>query len=177
MGETVIKTDASGKKRICGDGGKLFYSDGRASLAARVWCFMQFRHMSDADYEAGTALEWSCQYRGDGYFDLHRATVVLDPPSRGKKSYAAMQQEIDAAIVKALPRKLFEEKFVVLTRRDKERMAREQHFKEMRERRAVEAARKAKEAEEAAAAADTTDGASAPTEDPPERGAASSEST
>ena len=56
------------------------------------------------------------------------------------KSYAAMQKEIDEAIVKALPRKLFEEKFVVLTRRDKERMAREQHFKEMREKRAKERA-------------------------------------
>ena len=82
----------------------------------------------------------SCTYRGDNYFDIKKAKVVLDPPSRGKKSYAAMQKEIDEAIVKALPRKLFEEKFVVLTRRDKERMAREQHFKEMREKRAKERA-------------------------------------
>lgn len=128
------------KKRIVGEGDHLFYSDGRASLAARVWCFMQFRHMSDEDYEAGTALEWSCTYRDDNYFDIKKAKVVLDPPSRGKKSYASMQKEIDEAIVKALPRKLFEEKFVVLTRRDKERMAREQHFKEMREKRARERA-------------------------------------
>lgn len=138
------------KKRIRGEGEILFYSDGRASLAARIWCFLQFRNMSDEDYEAGTALEWHCKFRGDNYFDIKEATVVLDPPSRGKKSYASMQKEIDAAIVKALPRKLFEEKFVVLTRRDKERMAREQHFKEMRElrakRRAEEAARLAVEA-------------------------------
>lgn len=91
------------KKRIVGEGDHLFYSDGRASLAARVWCFLQFRYMSDEDYEAGTALEWSCTYRGDNYFDIKKAKVVLDPPSRGKKSYAAMQKEIDEAIVKALP--------------------------------------------------------------------------
>lgn len=73
------------KKRIVGEGDHLFYSDGRASLAARVWCFLQFRYMSDEDYEAGTALEWSCTYRGDNYFDIKKAKVVLDPPSRGKE--------------------------------------------------------------------------------------------
>lgn len=155
------------KKSIVGEGDHLFYSDGRASLAARVWCFLQFRHMSDEDYEAGTALEWSCTYRGDNYFDIKKAKVVLDPPSRGKKSYASMQKEIDEAIVKALPRKLFEEKFVVLTRRDKERMAREQHFKEMREKRAreralAEAGAKAEGSEAPAAEPDAQTPAAAP---------------
>ena len=155
------------KKRIVGEGDHLFYSDGRASLAARVWCFLQFRHMSDEDYEAGTALEWSCTYRGDNYFDIKKAKVVLEPPSRGKKSYASMQKEIDEAIVKALPRKLFEEKFVVLTRRDKERMAREQHFKEMREKRArervlAEAGAKAEGSEAPAAEPDAQTPAAAP---------------
>lgn len=73
-----------------------------------------------------------------------------------------MQREIDEAIVKALPRKLFEEKFVVLTRRDKERMAREQHFKEMREKRAKERAL----AEAAAKAAGGEAPAGAPAEAP-----------
>lgn len=104
---------------IRGEGKKLFVTEGRAALAARIWFFTQFRAMSDADWQRGVGLEYSCRYRTAEYYKHKSAKVIIPPnPHRGEKTFRSMRAEIDPAIIKALPRKLFEERFVVLTRRD-----------------------------------------------------------
>ena len=106
---------------IRGEGQRLFVTEGRAALAARIWFFTQFRAMSDADWQRGVGLEYSCRYRTAEYYKSKRAVVTIPPnPNRGERSFRNMRAEIDPAIIKALPRKLFEERFVVLTRRDVE---------------------------------------------------------
>lgn len=120
------------RKHIKGQGNKLFFTDGRASLAARVWFFTQMRALTDAEFK-DAILEWSCRYRAEDYFTIKGATVRIDRTDRTERTYAAMEEEITAAIQKSLPRKLHEKKFVVLTKRDKDKIAYREHVKQLHE--------------------------------------------